>query len=73
MRQACLPANCVGGPVIQPQESSRLVISLIVLKTEHISEVESFGSIPPSEPKDLEACEVLLSEMMKEEGYNETR
>jgi hypothetical protein len=55
MREACLPVEYVGVPLIQPQVSSRLVISPIFLKTEQIRS-RKLRLNTPSEPKDFRAC-----------------
>jgi hypothetical protein len=55
MREACPPVEYVGVPLIQPQVSSRLVISPIFLKTEQIRS-RKLRLNTPSEPKDFRAC-----------------
>ena len=46
MREACLPVEYVGVPLVQPQVSSRLVVSLIFLKTEQIRKLKASAQYP---------------------------
>ena len=60
MREACLPVEYVGVPLIQPQVSSRLVISAHLSQNRTYSEVESFGTIPPRNLKTLGVAKSCL-------------